>query len=965
MGRLTDTTDPDKGASHNEYDDRSQLTSTKDARSTTLAYIYDGLGRRTEMRENSSTGALRAKWVYDTISGAKGQLASSSRYSGSQEYKSSVVAYDQLYRPLRTSVTIPSAEGALQGTYVSTTAYNVSGTVKSAGYPKAGDLAANTVAYTYEDATLRPIKVSGLQNLSGSTAYSLTGKPLQYSLAANGGKATYETNTYEKGTQRLATSRVDRQDVAGVDQFNTYAYDEAGNVLSVSDTSRSGTDNQCFSYDYLGRVTEAWAQSATGCASTPTANTLGGPAPYWSSYTYDKVGNRLTETQHGTTSGASDTKRSYDYPDAGAVRPHTLTSVDSTTGTVKSTDSFTYDEAGNTRTRLLGNGTSQTLDWDAEGHLAKVTEPVEGGSDKVTEYLYDAGGNRLIGRTPTETTLYLGTTEITLAKGATTTKGTRYIDVGGGHQAVQANDGTISFTLADHHGTAQLSVNADTQALNQRRTLPFGGLRGTEPTTWVGTRGFVGGTTDKATALTHLGAREYDPATGRFLSVDPVFTATDPQQMHGYTYANNNPLTYSDPAGTEIGSRPNSCQYSLANCSKKTQKEVGYNAKSGKTNYKNGNIYKRSQAAKTSWTAANTPVTENLDTLADSYWSPRMNGEATNDFWYNPVFESSTEGSACYGREGCRQAYLYVLHGGEDVAKAKEIAATYCVYHVEECNEKAAAVARGNVIQAAVATALLAYVGGVSGATKPCNSFVPGTKILMADGTTKPIEDVKTGDKVLATDPKTGRTTVKTVTAEITGKGLKNLVRLTLAIEVNGKKLTASVTATDGHPFWVPELGAWVDATDLAVGDELRPSTGAKVRITQIRSWTQQATVRNLTVADIHTYHVLAGNTPVLVHNAGNEPETPKIIQRGLQQIQDGTLQQRLNPDGTPDHFQNLEKNRRNAWWVGAKIYAPDPRNNDYRILEKNGQYKWVGPKGNVRGAGHFYGKLMNISGCG
>jgi lipoprotein-anchoring transpeptidase ErfK/SrfK len=108
-----------------------------------------------------------------------------------------------------------------------------------------------------------------------------------------------------------------------------------------------------------------------------------------------------------------------------------------------------------------------------------------------------------------------------------------------------------------------------------------------------------------------------------------------------------------------------------------------------------------------------------------------------------------------------------VLHGGKDVDKAKEIAATYCVYNAEECNEKAAAVARGNVVRDVVATALLAYLGGASGSeAKPCNSFVPGTEVLMADGTTKPIEDVKTGDKVLATDPKTGRTKVETVTAD-------------------------------------------------------------------------------------------------------------------------------------------------------------------------------------------------------
>ncbi|MGY5048784.1 polymorphic toxin-type HINT domain-containing protein [Streptomyces sp. 900105755] len=137
---------------------------------------------------------------------------------------------------------------------------------------------------------------------------------------------------------------------------------------------------------------------------------------------------------------------------------------------------------------------------------------------------------------------------------------------------------------------------------------------------------------------------------------------------------------------------------------------------------------------------------------------------------------------------------------------------------------------------------------------------------------------MRTGDKVLATDPKTGRTTVKTVTAEITGKGLKHLVRITLSFEAEGRKQTASVIATDGHPFWVPELGAWVDATDLIAGEQLDASSGAVVTITAIHRRIQPATVYNLTVADIHTYYVLAGDTPVLVHNSTPTPSTPQGV---------------------------------------------------------------------------------------
>jgi hypothetical protein len=109
---------------------------------------------------------------------------------------------------------------------------------------------------------------------------------------------------------------------------------------------------------------------------------------------------------------------------------------------------------------------------------------------------------------------------------------------------------------------------------------------------------------------------------------------------------------------------------------------------------------------------------------------------------------------------------------------------------------------------------------------------------------------------------------VETVTAEIKGEGVKHLVKVT--IDTDGDKDTAGVevTATDGHPFWVPELGDWIGATDLEPGQWLQTSAGTFVQITAIERWTsRQAAVYNLTVSDIHTYYVMAGATPVLVHN--------------------------------------------------------------------------------------------------
>src|SRR5882724_10593886 len=54
----------------------------------------------------------------------------------------------------------------------------------------------------------------------------------------------------------------------------------------------------------------------------------------------------------------------------------------------------------------------------------------------------------------------------------------------------------------------------------------------------------------------HGTAREYDPSTGRFLSADPVLAADSPNQLGGYDYAGNDPVTGSDPTGKLMNCGP-------------------------------------------------------------------------------------------------------------------------------------------------------------------------------------------------------------------------------------------------------------------------------------------------------------------------------------------------------------------------------------------------------------------------
>ncbi|MFC9336824.1 polymorphic toxin-type HINT domain-containing protein [Streptomyces sp. NPDC057020] len=145
------------------------------------------------------------------------------------------------------------------------------------------------------------------------------------------------------------------------------------------------------------------------------------------------------------------------------------------------------------------------------------------------------------------------------------------------------------------------------------------------------------------------------------------------------------------------------------------------------------------------------------------------------------------------------------------------------------------------------------------------NSFPAGTRVLMGDGSSRPIERIRIGDLVEATDPITDVTGPRRVEATIYTPDDRNFTEITL----QGQGSEAEVNSTDNHPFWSETSGTWENAADLNEGDALRTNSGKTVLIDEVRHWKTLQPAYNLTVNDLHTYYVLAGNTPVLVHNTG------------------------------------------------------------------------------------------------
>jgi RHS repeat-associated protein len=577
FGDQLTVSDPDAGTGRYSYDNAGQKITSTTASGRQVTTTYDADGRVTATYDTTSTSTLSnsnelTSYVYDTLK--KGLPTSATSYSGGDVYTSAVLAYNAQMLPEATKVTLTGEGTTLvpSAGYTTSYGYNLTGSLHDQQDPASGGLPAETITYGY-DQFGQPTTLTGSGGVTwdyvAATGYSEFGQPLQYTFGPSTSNV-WATMTYDPQTQRLTGVQTTDSTSSGVVDNLAYSYSNAnisggaGLVTSVTDTRNGGasTDTQCFTYDYAQRLTQAWT-ATDNCQATPSpgnSSTVGGSiAPYWQSWTYTPAGTRLTQTDHDVTGNtANDTTTTYNYPAQGSAtdQPHALTSTTATgPNAAADTTSYAYNPDGTTSTITGGTLGNQSLTWNTPGELAS-----DRASAGTTSYAYDVSGSLIVQRDPGQTTFYMGDEQLVLNSAAGTVSGTRYYTMGGTVVAARTSGGTVDYLIPDRQGTDLLAVDSSTQAVTRRSYLPFGGARTTPSPTWPGDRGYAGGTTDAATGLVNLGAREYDTAAGRFLSPDPILESTSPQQLNGYDYAANNPATESDPTGL------NACSGNITLC---------------------------------------------------------------------------------------------------------------------------------------------------------------------------------------------------------------------------------------------------------------------------------------------------------------------------------------------------------------------------------------------------------------
>ncbi|MER7832173.1 polymorphic toxin-type HINT domain-containing protein [Streptomyces sp. NPDC095602] len=918
-GRKTSSIDPDAGAAYFGYNSLDQQVWTKDNQGRLQYTTYDVLGRQTELRDDSATGPLVAKWTFDTLPGAKGQPVAATRYNDGAAFTSEVTGYDTEYRPTGNKVTIPSTPmtTGLAGTYMYGNTYTRSGKVQAVELPATpGGLAAEKVITRY-DGEDSPTTMSGLAWYTADTFLGVYGEVLR-TASGEAPRRVWTTNVYDENTRRLTKTTANRETAPHPVSTTTYGYDTVGNITSINDQRPTGTEEQCFSYDPMGRLVHAWTDGNSAvCPKTSTAPGAG-PARadvsaavdgggYWHSYAFDEIGNRTKMTVHDRTDAALDDTYTYTTgktlgDGTQRVQPHTLTQVNAVVNepgpTVQSQSTYAYDASGNTTQRVIG-GDTQTLDWDRRNKLTSVDTNNDGTPD--VKYLYDASGNRLVEDDGTTRTLFLGEAEIVVNTAGHAVDARRYYSSPGAPTTVRTTGGKatghkLTVMLSDHHSTATTAVElTGSQPVTHRRFDPYGNPRGTEPTTWPDRRTYLGvGIDDPATGLTHIGAREYDASTGRFISIDPIMDIMDPLQMNGYTYSNADPINNSDPTGLMLDARGGGTQKCSETCVKDVTNRKGIALPEGEE-------WKHEGEAQT-------------DFDGDGYIAiyPTVNVPAK---WkkakkYTAAFYAAVDTACFYGREACADP--------EDPGRGVDInnwKGKACIAAGREC-PRGLKWGHGAAIAGAFVIAAEAYSGrtGFRGPQRippGCKCFLAGTDVLMADGTTKDIEDIQLGDEVAAADPVTGEAGARSVSALISTESDKHFNELTIVTSEGTEKLTA----THEHPFWSPSEGEWLEAGKLRTGMTLLTDSGQTVILAGNRSFTQQARTYNLTVADLHTYYVLAGETPVLVHNsngwcgpglrtaseAGISPNDAKRIQNAADKAGQPIIVVGSRANGTPN----------------------------------------------------------------
>ena len=520
-GRKTAMDDPDTGEWEYTYDDGGLLLTQTDPAGDVTGFDYDDLARKTRREVNGTT---RAEWFYDEggVDKNLGKLFYSRSWDNGQIAVTQRPAYDSLGRRYLQYTRMKSPDGTSDWAFRSFFYYRDDHQLSSLRKPGNTAYAAGETVYkTYDARTGIPVGASSSVHgtIVESTSFNNAGQMRVRKYGPAGADGVVDLR-YNANTLRLTANRGGPTTGTGQWQKLEYQYDNNGNILQIKDF-RNSNQRQCFSYDALDRLTNAYTDSGN-C----NGHSAGGAGEYNDTYDYNDAGNITFKTGNGN----------YSYDNLDHVHAVTATSDGSV---------FDYDDNGNMTIRNLAGEPNQTLSWDVDQRLDQLA--INGGD--TTTFVYDADGQRVRRQTggPNGTTTYypVGGSEYEVVGNSPGTF-THYYTVGGETVAYN-HDGTVTWMWKDYVNSTTLT-RTDNGANSVQRYTPWGETRTNGNLTTD--KHYTGQIVDQRTGLAYYNARYYDPATGRFISPDRTIPSPGSGQSYNrYTYVDNNPAILDDPTG--------------------------------------------------------------------------------------------------------------------------------------------------------------------------------------------------------------------------------------------------------------------------------------------------------------------------------------------------------------------------------------------------------------------------------
>ena len=448
-----------------------------------------------------------------------------------------------------------------------TTAWTDNGQVTPAAPPAASPAPGGTGAC--DDTDPAAGNIGGSAPYWDSYTYDALGDRTSETINATSDQAaSTQTLTYpgSDGTKPTAQPDADTSlsttNAAGTTAVTTPGYDANGDTTSNTTTGTAAplvsavqpsSGSLCLD-DSSGSTTAGNKIDINTCDGTSSQDMTVN-----SNSTIEVVGNCLDVSGNGTTSGTAVVLEPCSTSTAGEIWH-----ADASGSWENPNSGMCLTDPGNTTTtgtqleiQACSPGTigqdwaNQQVFYNARGEVSEVISP-SGASDTTSTYQYDTDGNVILEDDNGAVTYYVdaGAEEIHYT-GSTLNSAQRfYTDSPDGTIIIRttAGGGGVYYQIDNQQSTGTELIKASNDAITRRYYDPYGNQLTTSGT-WPDNKAFLNQPADPDTGLDLLGARQYNPVTGRFLSLDPVFEAGQPTQMGGYTYAANNPATNSDPSG--------------------------------------------------------------------------------------------------------------------------------------------------------------------------------------------------------------------------------------------------------------------------------------------------------------------------------------------------------------------------------------------------------------------------------